>query len=68
MKAQPIVIKELALGELIAFETYALKESYGSPIRETDRQAEKRMLKQDRWREILGLIRAELKRRTEDVR
>lgn len=77
MKAQPIIIKNLSLAELIALEAYALKESYGSPVNETERQAERRFVKQERserrfvkqerWRGIMARVKLELKRRTKEV-
>lgn len=68
MKNQPIVIKDMPLTDLIAFEGYAHKQSsQHSPIRETEKQIDKRFADQDRWREILKRVRAELKRRTKEV-
>lgn len=64
----PIVIKKLSLHELIAFEVHAQGRAYPrSPIRETEKQIDKRFAEQDRWRGILKRIRTELVRRTKEV-
>jgi hypothetical protein len=67
MKIKPIVIKDLSLADLCAFEAYVQKNAYGSPTHETERQAEKRMVEQERWRSILDHVRLELRRRTREV-
>lgn len=65
--SKPIEIKKLGLADLIALEGYIQKRAYESPVRETERQAEKRFAEQEVLRGVHERIKAELKKRTREI-
>lgn len=65
--SKAIEIKKLGLVDLIALRNYLAGRAYSSPVRETERQAEKRFAEQEVLGETLKRIDLELKKRTREI-